>query len=99
MNDHQFKVELRIRAYKDQIDGYYLGWPQRENFVPIVPCIEGSNGNIDRQRTLELPCYHTFSDDDKERLLSAEPVPPLEWVAQYGPPHATPATTEAAKHA
>jgi hypothetical protein len=81
MNDHQFEVELRIRAYKDQIDGYYLGWPQRENFQPIVPSVKDEAGKIMRERTLELPCYSTFSKDDRERLLSTDPVPPSEKAA------------------
>ncbi len=72
MTNHQFEVELRIRAYIDQISGYILGWPQRETFTPIVPTINKADGSIDRQKTLDLPCYCSFTDDDKRLLLNTE---------------------------
>ena len=75
MTDHQFEVELRIRAYKDQINGYILGWPQRENFEPFVPRVEGADGELNRQGTLDLPCYSAFTDADKVELLNTEPCP------------------------
>ena len=75
MTDHQFEVELRIRAYKDQIDGYILGWPEREDFHPLVPVIKDRNGKLDRQETLDLPSYHTFTEADKVELLNTEPCP------------------------
>ncbi len=66
MTDHQFLVELRIRAYIDQIDGYPLGHPSREYFSPIVPTLGGET--VNREGTLALPCYHNFTDEERAKL-------------------------------
>jgi hypothetical protein len=82
MTDRQFMVELRIRAYIDQIAGYPLGHPGRENFRPIVPTHQtGAGGEhlsspeplrINRKLTLELPCYHNFTEEDRKLLLESD---------------------------
>lgn len=86
MTDAAFFNELWIRAYVDQIRGYPLGHPNRTDFRPNVSSIwKGRPGSvtvadrlpfsdqhaaIDRLATLNLPCYHKFSEEDREVLLS-----------------------------
>lgn len=73
MTDHQFMNELWIRAYIDQIEGYPLGHPGRENFVPIVPsCRDSNDGPVNRENTLDCPCYDRFTSEDREALLKRE---------------------------
>jgi len=73
MTDHQFMVELRIRAYIDQIDDYPLGHPKRENFKPLVPAnYDSDDAPVNREMTLGNPCYHKFTAEDRELLLQRE---------------------------
>lgn len=73
MTDKQFMNELWIRGYIDQIAGYPLGHPGRENFNPIIPFNQDSdNGPVNRERTLENPCYHLFTADDRKMLLKRD---------------------------
>jgi hypothetical protein len=69
MTDEQFRTELRIRAYVDQISGYPFGHPKREHFTPIVPVVNYGSGKIDREATLRLVSYHKFTDEDRVQLL------------------------------
>lgn len=70
MTDHQFMVELRIRAYISQIAGYPLGHADRETFEPTVPSFRDSNdAPVNREKTLEFPCYDGFTPEDREALL------------------------------
>ena len=70
MTDHQFMVELWIRAYRDQIDGYPMGHPGRENFEPMYPYnLDSKDGPVNREKTLENPCYHTFTAEERALLL------------------------------
>lgn len=72
MTDHQFVVELRIRAYIDQISGYPLGHPAREDFSPIVPTI---GDPINREATLDLAAFSSsFSDEQKKKMLERSDV-------------------------
>lgn len=69
MTDHAFLVELHIRAYMDQVDGYPLGHPSREKFKPIVAMFHDKDGKIDRARTLENS-FHNFSTGDVALLMN-----------------------------
>lgn len=71
MDEMQFRAELHIRAFIDQIDGYPFGNPGRENFKPIVSVI-GGEGKLDRAKTLALPCWSTFTDEQRALLLNEE---------------------------
>ena len=66
MTDEQFKAELRIRSYIDQIDGYPLGHPARANFRPIIAVL-GT-----REATLDLPQYSTFTPEQRILLLKRD---------------------------
>jgi hypothetical protein len=69
MTDQQFKTELHIRAYIDQIAGYPFGHPARRDFRPIV-AFAGSSEKPNRKATLELPCYaEAFTAEQKALLL------------------------------
>lgn len=73
MTDHQFLVELRIRGYIDQIAGYPLGHPKRETFDPMFPYNQDSDdGPVNREATLENPCYHAFTPEDRQLLLKRD---------------------------
>lgn len=73
MTNEQFLTELRIRAYIDQIAGYPLGHPARKDFEPIVPDLLNTNeGPLNRKLTLEFPCYHNFTKEDRELLLKED---------------------------
>lgn len=73
MTDEQFLTELRIRAYTDQIAGYPLGHPARENFEPIIPrALDTNEGPLNRKVTLEFPCYHNFTKEDHKLLLKVD---------------------------
>lgn len=69
MNEAAFYNELWIYCYKTQIDGYPLGHPNRTNFRPIVPTKANEDGTYNRAGTLEMPSYHLFSADDRQKLL------------------------------
>lgn len=83
MTDEAFINELYIRAYIDQIAGYPLGHPSRKDFKPTLAIEydwfkasyfdEGSmNGPINRGSTLDLPCYHKFTAEDRAALMERE---------------------------
>lgn len=72
MTDAQFRTELRIRAYIDQIDGYPLGHPKRATFNPLFPVCEGVHGKIERQKTLNMPVFAGFTADQRELLLAED---------------------------
>lgn len=69
MTDKEFKNELWIRAFIDQIGGYYPGHPGRTGFEPMVPQNLDENGKLDRETTLESPCYHKFTQFERVLLL------------------------------
>jgi len=71
MTDAQFATELRINAYVNQIAGYPLGHPARENFKPIVVTFRKPDGSFDRRRTLDLPAY-TFTADQQAMMLDQQ---------------------------
>jgi hypothetical protein len=67
MSDEQFKKELELRAFMDQISGYPIGHPQRNlGFRPIVTTI---GSPVDREKTLALACYNAFSGEERKALL------------------------------
>lgn len=77
MTDANFLAELRIRVYIDQISGYPVGLPARIDFVPILPYQLDSRSTLssaiyDRAKTLALPCYWIFSDEERKVLLKEE---------------------------
>jgi len=69
MTDESVRNELWIRAYMDQVDGYAFGHPGRIGFRPTVPIFEHADGSLNREKTLELPCYHKFTSDQRVALL------------------------------
>lgn len=70
ISDNQFLTELEIRAYIDQVAGYPIGHPRRKSFKPLFPVLRDSeDGPIDRQGTLNLPCFRSFAIQDREILL------------------------------
>jgi hypothetical protein len=70
MDDTQFRTELWIRGYIDQIDGYPFGHPARKDFKPVIIVMGAPGGKIDRVKTLELPGWGSFTVEQKELLLS-----------------------------
>lgn len=69
MTDEQFKNELEINAFENQIDGYVFGDASRSlRFKPIVLFVKNGDGTLNRERTLDGPAY-TFTDEQKMLLL------------------------------
>lgn len=72
MTDEQFRNEIQINAFDNQIDGYPFGHPRRSlNFKPILVTFNNSDGSIDREKTLGSTAY-TFTDEQKVVLLERE---------------------------
>jgi len=72
MTDEQFRNELQINAFENQLDGYSFGHPRRSlNFKPILVTFNNSDGTIDREKTLGSTAY-TFTDEQKTVLLERE---------------------------
>lgn len=69
MTNDDFLQALHLRSYLDQIGGYMPGDPARQNFKEIVP-VMGTPPNIDREKTLALPCYSGFTAEERERMLA-----------------------------
>lgn len=69
MTEPQFKNELWIRCYMDQIDGYPLGHTKRTGFKPIVPFIPN-----DREKTLAMSVYAGKFTPEQRVLLLDETV-------------------------
>ncbi|HLJ88824.1 MAG TPA: hypothetical protein VKZ53_18540 [Candidatus Angelobacter sp.] len=69
MTDLQFQRELWINAYINQIGGYPVGDPARQNFNPVLSIVKNVDGSIHRARTLDSPAY-TFSDTERDALLN-----------------------------
>lgn len=69
MTDHRFVIELKIRAYIDQIAAYGLGHPSREYFEPVVPILKNADDSINRRGTLNLPCFRNAFNDAERQVL------------------------------
>ncbi len=71
MTDAQFRNELWILCYIDQIDGYPIGDPGRTDFRPIVPLVE--RDFLNREKTLKLSSYAgKFTPEDLKILLKKD---------------------------
>ena len=68
MTNDQFYDALYARAQRDQMEGYPVGHPSRENMEPIVAFM-GSRDRINRAETLKLPCYWKIGEDERARML------------------------------
>jgi hypothetical protein len=71
VSDELFFNELWINCYRNQMDGYAVGSPQRVDFKPIVVTIPDGKGSYNRPRTLDGPAY-TFTEEQKAILLATE---------------------------
>lgn len=73
MTDEQFAAELEIRAYLDQIGGFPIGDPVRQNYRAEWTVIrDAADGPVNREKTLAQPCYHRFTAEDRAKLLERD---------------------------
>jgi len=72
VTDLQFKNELNIRCFIDQIAAFPVGDLSRVGFKPVVPINFRADGSIDREQTLALPAFRLFSIRERATLLAVD---------------------------